>query len=78
MNVLGAYIAAIHLQDLLDEAELERRAKLARRSQTGVPAWRRSLGGVLASAARSLDPCIEVATASRRSADGRGARAIAA
>ena len=44
MNAFGPYLAAIHLQDLLDDAALERRARLAHKGQSGVPAWRRSLG----------------------------------
>ena len=41
MNALAPYIAALHQNDLLEEAELRRRIKLARGSQPTVPAWRR-------------------------------------
>ncbi len=77
MNPFAAYVAALHLQDLRDEAALARRARLAQPSQLSVPAWRRSLGGLLVSAARSLDPSVEAESLSR-STKGRGARAIAA
>ena len=73
MNAIAPYVAAIHLQSLLEEAETARRAKLAASSQPSVPAWRRGLGGILAAAARSIDPSI-----TERSSKGRGARAMAA
>jgi hypothetical protein len=73
MHAYGIYLMALHQQDLLEEAEISRRVKLAQRSQPGIPAWRRGLGGVLASAARSIDPSI-----GERSAKGSGARALAA
>ena len=83
MNPLAPYIVALHLQDLLHEAELERRAKLSQSSQPSIPAWRRSLGsgarglsGFFASAARSLDPSVRVERATRRS-DGGVGRALA-
>lgn len=66
MNAFGPYLATIHLQNLLDEAELERRARLVRKGQPGVPAWRRSVGGFLASAARSLDPSVAEAAPSTK------------
>ena len=89
MNALAPYIAALHQQDLLEEAELVRRLKLARGSQPNVPAWRRGLGigarglsGLFASAARSLDPSVEAkaieAKQASRGQDGHGARAMAA
>ena len=63
MNALAPYIAALHQQDLLAEAELSRLARLGRSSDTGVASWRRGLGGgarrlsgLFASAARTLDP----------------------
>ena len=56
MNVFVAHLAALHQQELLDEARLERRARLSARTRPSVPAWRRSLGAALASAARSVDP----------------------
>jgi hypothetical protein len=58
MNVYGIYLAALHQQDLLEQAQVYRRAKLATASQP-TPAWRRALGGALASAARRLDPSVE-------------------
>ena len=73
MNAIAPYVAAIHLQSLLEEAETARRAKLAASSQPNVSAWRRGLGGILAFAARSIDPSIN-----ERSNEGRGARAMAA
>lgn len=84
MNALAPYLAALHQQDLLEEAELIRTVKLLRGSQSRVPAWRRGLGsgarglsGLFAFAARSLDPSVEAERAGR-SHDGRGARATAA
>lgn len=73
MHVFGTYLLALHQQDLLAEAEIVRRAKLASAAQPSIPAWRRGLGGILAAAARSLDPSI-----GEQSANGRGARAMAA
>jgi hypothetical protein len=73
MHVLAPYFVALYQQDLLAEAEVARRAKLASASLPRVPAWRRGLGGVLASAARTLDPSL-----GERSSEGRGARAMAA
>jgi hypothetical protein len=72
MNAFVPYLAALHQQDLLEQAEIQRRVKLSAGSQPSVPAWRRVLSGLLASAARSLDPSVEV---ERRSAlpSGRGA-----
>lgn len=77
MNLFTAYLAAIHLRELREEAELARRAKLARKAQATLPAWRRGLGGILASAATVADPCIELVNA-RRARDESGARAFAA
>lgn len=77
MNAFGPYLAAIHLQDLLDEAALERRARLARKGQPGVPAWRRGLGSLFVTAARSLDPSVEAQSRSRRSTETSRARATA-
>jgi hypothetical protein len=74
MNAYGPYLAAIHLQDLLDDAALERRARLARKGQPGVPAWRRGLGSLFVSAARSLDPSVE---AERRSQSTKASSARA-
>jgi hypothetical protein len=85
MNALAPYIAALHQQDLLEEAEIRRQVRLVRGSQPHVPAWRRGLGsgarglsGLFASAARSLDPTVEAERASRLAADGHGGRAFAA
>ena len=58
MHALAPYLLAQYQKDLLAEAEIARRAKLAAKSQPGVPAWRRSLGGVFAYAARSIDPSL--------------------
>jgi hypothetical protein len=77
MNAFKPYLAAIHLQELRDEAAQERRARLARKGTSGVPAWRRSLGGIFASAARSIDPTVETAPR-RTSTKESGARAFAA
>jgi hypothetical protein len=77
MNALAPYIAALHQQDLLEEAEIRRRVKLVLGSQPRVPAWRRGLGsgarglsGIFASAARSIDPSVEAERSSHRPADG--------
>ncbi len=84
MNALAPYIAALHQQDLLKEAELLRTVKQLRGSPSRVPAWRRGLGsgarglsGLFAFAARSLDPTTESERADH-GGDGRWARAIAA
>ena len=60
MHPITAYVAALHLEDLLLEAERSRRAKLAASAQPSVPAWRRSLGGLFVSAAKTVDPRVEV------------------
>lgn len=75
MNALVPYLAALHQQDLLEQAELRRRSKLVDASQPSVPAWRRTLGGLLASAARSLDPSDE-RTSETAIVQGRGANAL--
>ena len=72
MHALAPYLLALHQKDLLAEAEVNRRAKLASAAQASIPAWRRGLGGILAAAARSLDPSI-----GDRGAKGHGARAMA-
>ena len=59
MNVYGIYLAALHQQDLLEAAQLYRRAKYATRSQPA-PAWRRGLSSAFASVARRLDPTVSV------------------
>jgi hypothetical protein len=75
MNALVPYIAALHQQDLLEQAELGRRAKLSRPSDPVIPAWRRRLSGLLSSAARSLDPGDEQVSETAIVA-GRGANAL--
>lgn len=84
MNALAPYIAALHQQDLLHEAELLRRAKHSRASQPNVPAWRRSLGsgarglsGLFAWAARSLDPSIGAERTTSRSSEVGVGRVLA-
>jgi hypothetical protein len=74
MDAFKTYLATIHLQDLLDDAAMERRARLARKGQPGVPAWRRGLGSLFVTAARSLDPSVE---AERRSQSTKPSRARA-
>ncbi|TME10857.1 MAG: hypothetical protein E6I65_07860 [Chloroflexi bacterium] len=76
MNALAPYLAAIHQQNLLEEAELVRLVKLSRASGPTVPAWRRNLGGgarrlsgLFASAARSLDPSVETEAIARRTSE---------
>ena len=71
MNVYGIYLAALHQRDLLEEAQLYRRAKLAAASQP-TPAWRRTLSGAFTSFARSLDPSVEIEVTEALPA-GRGA-----
>ena len=58
MNALAPYLLALYQTDLLAEAEITRRARLASKSQPGIPAWRRSLGGAFAYVARSIDPSL--------------------
>ena len=78
MNAFKPYLAAIHIDELRDEAAQERRARLARKGNPGVPAWRRSLGGFFASAARSIDPTVATPAQNRTSTKESGARAFAA
>ena len=77
MNAFVPYLAALHMQELREEARQHRRAKLSRQSQPRVPAWRRSLGGALASVARSLDPNVGAERASHRATEGGVGRALA-
>ena len=72
MNAFVPYLAALHQQDLLEQAQVYRRGKLSTSSQRGVPAWRRSLGGVFAAAASRLDPTVSVERSAALPA-GRGA-----
>lgn len=58
MNVFVPYLAALHQQDLLQQAEIHRRVKLAT-AHAAVPAWRKGLSGLLASAAKSIDPTVQ-------------------
>jgi len=83
MNALAPYIAALHQQDLLEQAELLRRVKELPQRPTTVAAWRRGLGsgarrlsGLFAGAATRIDPslCLDVIAGRRED----GADAIAA
>lgn len=77
MNAFVPYLAALHQQDLLQQAQVQRRVKLATASRTSVPAWRRSLSWLFASAARSIDPTVRVEHVSPLSS-GRGTDALPA
>ncbi len=81
MDAFTHYLAEIHRQELIDQAEHRRLTNAARAARHGVPAWRRSLGRLFASAAGTLDPSIDTTTARRtagRSSGSRsGARAMA-
>ena len=77
MNALFPYLIALHQQELLQDAELARRAKLSEASHPHIPAWRRSLSGLFASAAKSLDPSVEVEHVAALPS-GRGATAMPA
>jgi hypothetical protein len=77
MNAFVPYLAALHQQDLLQQAEIQRRVKLGTDAQGFVPAWRRSLSGLLASAATTIDPTVKVERLSPLSS-GRGANAVPA
>jgi hypothetical protein len=76
MNAFVPYLAALHQQDLLEQAEIHRRVKLGTASQPSVPAWRRSLSGLLASAAKTIDPTVKVERVSLST--GRGVDALPA
>jgi hypothetical protein len=79
VDAFTPYLAEIHRQELLDQAEARRLANATRNGS--VPAWRRSLGSLFASAAGTLDPSIDTTTATRTSGRSsgsrRGARAMA-
>ena len=75
MNAFLPYLLALHQQDLLEQAELHRRAKLAEGSGPSVPSWRQRLGGLLPSAARSLDP-VDERISDTAIVTGRGANAL--
>ena len=84
MNALAPYLAALHQQNLLEEAELDRLARLSRSSKPGIAGWRRNLGGgarrlsgLFASAARSLDPTVEVERTKARTSERTVGRALA-
>lgn len=77
MHALFPYLIALHQQELLQDAELARRAKLSPPAQPSIPAWRRSLSGLFASAAKSLDPTVEVEDVSALPS-GRGASPLPA
>jgi len=77
-------MAALHQQDLLEQAELKQLARLARSSNPSVPAWRRNLGGgarrvssAFASVARSLDPSLEQKQAAKRAGERPVGRMLA-
>jgi anti-sigma factor RsiW len=87
MNALAPYLAAIHQQNLLEQAELDRLVRQLRQSRSadaGVPAWRRGLGAgarrlsaLLAGAARSLDPSVDAEHTSARPAERPVGRVLA-
>ena len=77
MNALFSYLIAIHQRELIEQAELRRRAKLSTASQAVEPAWRRSIGWLLASAARTLDPEVELVSEAQLT-NGSGANALPA
>ena len=60
MNVYGIYLATLHQQELIDQARDYHRAKLAPAAPDAVPAWRKRLSDVLASAASTIDPTVKV------------------
>jgi hypothetical protein len=60
MHAYGIYLATLHQQDLLEQAQEYRRAKLAPAKQDTLPAWRKRLSDVLASAASTIDPTVKV------------------
>jgi hypothetical protein len=83
MNALAPYLAALHQQSLLEQAELERLARRSRASSTEIAGWRRNLGGgarrlsgAFASAARSLDPRAEADRAPVRTSERTIGRAL--
>jgi len=84
MNALAPYIAALHQQNLLEQAEMDRLARQSRSSKPEVATWRRGLGGgarrlsgLFASAARSLDPTVEAEHAKVRTSERTVGRALA-
>ena len=74
MDAFTPYLAEIHRQELLDQADAQRLANAAAGGPSSVPAWRRGLGSLLASAAGTLDPSIDRTTARRASSRSSGSR----
>jgi hypothetical protein len=84
MNALAPYMAALHQQNLLEQAELDRLARASRSSKPEIAAWRRNLGGgarrlsgLFASAARGLDPTVEAEHTKVRTSERTVGRALA-
>ncbi len=87
MHALAPYMAAIHQQNLLEEAEVARQLRNQRASTAStadIAAWRRGLGGgarrlsgFFGAAARSLDPTGEVERAKVRTSERTVGRALA-
>jgi hypothetical protein len=81
VDAFTPYLAEIHRQDLIDQGDAQRLVNAARPRSRAVPAWRRTLGSLFASAAGTLDPTIDTTTArrasGRASSSGSGARAMA-
>jgi hypothetical protein len=84
MHALAPYMAAIHQQNLLEEAEVARLLRNGRTSSAEIATWRRGLGGgarrlsgLFASAARSLDPAGEVERTKVRTSERTVGRALA-
>ena len=77
-------MAAIHQQNLLEEAEAARLIRNQRGSTAEIAAWRRGLGGgarrlsgFFGAAARSLDPTAEVERTKVRTSERTVGRALA-
>lgn len=77
MNAFVPYLAALHIEELREEARQRRRVKLSQHGQPPVSAWRRGLGAALASAARSLDPSVDTERSVRRGREAGVGRALA-
>jgi hypothetical protein len=84
MNALAPYLAAMHQQNLLEQAELDRLVRLSRSGPNPeIAGWRRSLGGgarrlsgFFAGAARSLDPRADTERAKVRTSERTVGRAL--
>ena len=84
MNTLAPYyLAVMHQQDLLEQAQLDRLVRRSRSRKPEIAAWRRSLGGgarrlsgVFAGAASSLDPRAEAERAKVRTSERTIGRAL--